>query len=220
MCHGLYTNDELDAMEMEILQALTWRLNGPSPHEFIDGLVRLLPAISLYVDDSDESPLLILSKHSKIRVETAILDYELALQSSLSLAYAALLTSLSNSSVLDGFHPTDLINWMSNIQSIMAGSRADRIFIKSLEEIVETSFYEKDKDDDDYDHTDEDYNYEDDDNNNDDEASIITVSVQSHMRIRSLSWSVGDFEHGITRISLNEWRLSNVEYYSDDVSYY
>ena len=112
MCHGLYTNDELDAMEMEILQALTWRLNGPSPHEFIDGLVRLLPAISLYVDDSDESPLLILSKHSKIRVETAILDYELALQSSLSLAYAALLTSLSNSSVLDGFHPTDLINWI------------------------------------------------------------------------------------------------------------
>ena len=102
----------------------------------------------------------------------------------------------------------------------MAGSRADRIFIKSLEEIVETSFYEKDKDDDGYDHTDEDYNYEDDDNNNDDEASIITVSVQSHMRIRSLSWSVGDFEHGITRISLNEWRLSNVEYYSDDVSYY
>jgi len=194
MCHGLYTNDELDAMEMEILQALTWRLNGPSPHEFIDGLVRLLPAISFYGDDSDESPLLILSKHSKIRVETAILDYELALQSSLSLAYAALLTSLSNSSVLDGFHPKDLINWMSNIQSIMAGSRAERIFIKSLEDIVETSFDEKDKDDDDYDHTDEDYNYEDDDNNNDDEASIITGSVQSHMRIRSLSWSVGDFE--------------------------
>ena len=35
MCHNLYTNDELDAMEMEVLQALTWRLNGPSSHEFI-----------------------------------------------------------------------------------------------------------------------------------------------------------------------------------------
>jgi len=46
VCHGLYTKDELDGMEMEILQALSWRLNGPSPHELIDALVGLLPASS------------------------------------------------------------------------------------------------------------------------------------------------------------------------------
>ena len=201
MCQNMYTSDELDVMEMEVLQALSWKLNGPSPHEFIDGLVRLLPSISFYGDGSDESPLLLLSEHSKIRVETAILDCELALQSSLSLAYAALLTSLSNRSVLDGFHSTDLINWMSNITSIMAGTRADRFFISSLEEIIETisslSNFDN-KNDDDSAHADEDYNNEDDDNNNDNEASIVTGSMQSQMRIRSLSWSVGDFEHHLS----------------------
>jgi hypothetical protein len=198
MCQNMYTTNELDAMEMEVLQALTWRLNGPSPHEFIDGLVRLLPSISFYGDGSDESPLFLLSEHSKIRVETAILDCELALQSSLSLAYAALLTSLSNRSVLEGFHSTDLINWMSNITSVMAGSRADRFFISSLEEIIETTWFSSNfdnKDDDDSAHADKVYNEKDDDNNNDNEASIFTGSVQSQMRIRSLSWSAGDFEH-------------------------
>ena len=44
VCHGLYTSDEIDVMEMEILHALSWKLNGPSPHEFIDALLGLLPA--------------------------------------------------------------------------------------------------------------------------------------------------------------------------------
>ena len=111
VCHGLYTNDELDVMEMEILQALTWRLNGPSPHEFIDAVVGLFPASS--VDGGAAS--LLLSKQSKIKVETAVLDYDLALQSSSSLAYAAILTTIQTSSnVRNGFEPTDLIDWMSN----------------------------------------------------------------------------------------------------------
>ena len=44
VCHGLYTSDEIYVMEIEILQALSWKLNGPSPHEFIDALLGLLPA--------------------------------------------------------------------------------------------------------------------------------------------------------------------------------
>jgi hypothetical protein len=83
----------------------------------------------------------------------------------------------------------------------MAGTRADRFFISSLEEIIETisslSNFDN-KNDDDSAHADEDYNNEDDDNNNDNEASIVTGSVQSQMRIRSLSWSVGDFEHHLS----------------------
>ena len=123
VCHGLYTNDELDVMEMEILQALTWRLNGPSPHEFIDAVVGLLPASS--VDGGAAS--LLLSKQSKVNVETAVLDYDLALQSSSSLAYAAILTTFQTSSnVRNGFEPTDLIDWMSNTSQsrVMAGGSA------------------------------------------------------------------------------------------------
>jgi hypothetical protein len=203
MCRGMYTSDELDVMEMEVLQALSWRLNGPSPHELIDAIVGLLPASSVEGGTDYALSLRLLLKCSKLHVEAAILDYELALQSSLSLVYAALLSSLSNRSVLEGFHSTDLINWMSNITSVMAGTRADRFFISSLEEIIETisslSNFD-DKDDDDSAHADEDYNDKDDDNTNDNEASIVTDSVQSQMRIRSLSWSVGDFEHHLSTV--------------------
>jgi hypothetical protein len=88
----------------------------------------------------DASSLRLLSKQSKIQVEAAILDYALALQSSsLNLAYAAILTSLQTTSILDGFHPTDFINWISTLKSVMAGSNADKIFVKGLVEIIQTT---------------------------------------------------------------------------------
>jgi len=140
VCHGLYTSDEIDVMEMEILQALSWKLNGPSPHEFIDALLGLLPASSEDVSAVDNtSSSLLLSKLSKNQVEAAVLDYNLALQSSLVLAYAAILTSLQTTSViLDLFSPMDLINWMSNIHSVMAGAQMDKIFLKGLGDVVRT----------------------------------------------------------------------------------
>jgi hypothetical protein len=203
MCQNMYTSDKLDVMEMEVLQALSWRLNGPSPHEFIDAIVGLLPASSVEGGADYALSLCLLLKYSKLHVEVAVLAYDLAIHLSSNLAYAAILTSLSNRSVLDGFHSTDLINWMSNITSIMAGTRADRIFISSLEEIIETTWFSSnfdDKDNDDSAHADddEDYNDKDDDNTNDNEASIVSGSVQSHKRRRSMSWSVGDFEHHLS----------------------
>ena len=128
VCHGLYTSDEIYVMEIEILQALSWKLNGPSPHEFIDALLGLLLASSEDVSAVDNtSSSLLLSKLSKNQVEAAVLDYDLALQSLLSLAYAAILTSLQTTSmILDLFSPMDLINWMSNINSVMAGTQMSR----------------------------------------------------------------------------------------------
>ena len=142
ICHSLYTSDEIDVMEMEVMQALTWKLNGPSPHDFIDALLGLLPASSEHDSSvNNASSSLLLSKHSKNQVEAAVLDYDLALQSSLSLAYAAILTSLQTSSVLlDHFSPMTLINWTLNINSVMAGSRMDKIFVNGLVDVVRTSW--------------------------------------------------------------------------------
>jgi hypothetical protein len=75
MCNDMYTSDELDVMEMEVLQALSWRLNGPSPHEFIDAIVGLLPVSSFEGGADYALSLRLLSKHSKIHVEAAVLDY-------------------------------------------------------------------------------------------------------------------------------------------------
>ena len=153
VCHELYTKDELDDMEMEVLNALSWRLNGPSPHEFIDALVGLLPP-----DNASSS--LLLSKHSKRQVDDAVLEYDLALQSSLALAYAAILTSLKTSSnLVDRLCPMDLINWITNIDSIMAGSRMDQIFLKGLEDIIKITYFDDMEDD-----TEDDDDEDDDDN--------------------------------------------------------
>lgn len=133
--HGLYTNDELIIdIEMEVLQALTWRLNGPSPHEFIDAVVGLLPASS--VNGSAAS--LLLLKQSKTKVEADVLHYDQALQSSSSLVYTTILTTLqTTSNVLNGFEPTNLIDWMSNIKSVMTGSSMYQPFVKGIGVIVQ-----------------------------------------------------------------------------------
>jgi hypothetical protein len=200
VCHGLYTSDELDGMEMEVLQALSWRLNGPSPHELIDALVGLLPTSSSD-DAEDESSSILLSKYSKMQVDAAVLEYDLALQSSQALAYSAILTSLRTSSDLtDHFCPMDLINWVSKIDSIMAGSRMDQIFLKGLEDVIEITYlgqyFDDNMEDDTEDNTEDDdkNKYEDNNTKDDDEVQSSRsdkVKVGRPLRMRrvsSMSW--------------------------------
>jgi hypothetical protein len=213
VCHGLYTKDELDVMEMEVLNALSWRLSGPSPHEFIDALVGLLPAISEDGSEDDDAPSsLLLSKHSKRQVNAAVLEYDLALQSSLALAYAAILTSLKTSSdLVDRLCPLDLINWMTNIDSIMAGSRMDQIFLKGLEDVIKIMYFddmEDDAEDDAEDDTEDNKEDDDEDENKDeDNETEDDNDIQSShsgkvkigrplrkRRVSSRSWSAGDFD--------------------------
>jgi hypothetical protein len=179
MCSGMYTSDELDVMEMEVLQALRWRLNGPSPHEFIDAIEGLLPASTVEGGADYALSLRLLLKYSKLHVEAAVLDYDLATQLSSNLAYAAILTSLQKTSVLEGFHLMDLINWMSTLTSVLTGSRAVEIFIKGIGDIVHivrttTPWISSLNFNDDNDHDDNDGN-DDDDENSEAEASIMTV---------------------------------------------
>jgi len=203
VCHGLYSKDELDDIEMEVLNALSWRLNGPTPHEFIDALVGLLSAIS---EDDNASSSLLLTEHSKIKVDNAVLDYNLALQSSLALAYAAILTSLKTTSdLVDRLCPMDLINWITNIDSIMAGSRMDQIFLKGLEDIIRITYFddmEDDTEDDTEDNTED--NTEDDDKDEDiktkddndiKDDNVVKIGRPLRMRrVTSRSWSAGDFD--------------------------
>jgi hypothetical protein len=49
----------------------------------------------------------------------------------------------------------DLMNWISNIKSILAGSRMDQIFLKGLEDVI-TIMYFDDMDDDTEDNTEDD----------------------------------------------------------------
>lgn len=45
VCRNEYDANEIIAMEMEVLQAHEWKLNGPIPHDFIDYYLEAVPSI-------------------------------------------------------------------------------------------------------------------------------------------------------------------------------
>ena len=130
VCQGVYTEDELDAMEMEVLGALTWKLNGPSSHDFVDAIVGLLPP-SCCSDGASSSLVLAARAH----LEAAALDYSMAMHPSSALACAALLSSLKRPDVLRAFRTADLIAWTSNVASVK-GNGFYRVFFEGLMDIA------------------------------------------------------------------------------------
>jgi len=120
ICQKLYCEEEIIKMEKEILSALQWRLNGPSPHEFIGGLVELLPSH----DGLNSEVVDQLKTMSHVQVEAAMLDYSMALQSPSSIAYVALLTAMQNLST-GAFHPLDRLSWMQNIAMVTGMKASD-----------------------------------------------------------------------------------------------
>jgi hypothetical protein len=126
----LYEKDEISACEIDILEALQWKLNGPSPHDFIDALAGLLNECTIESTSS-------LSTWAKQYADAAVLDYEMAQNSSLTLAYSSLLTALQLKEML--FHPEDMIAWITKLESISEGTRVDEKFILELQHIVHTN---------------------------------------------------------------------------------
>ena len=130
VCQGVYTEDELDAMEMEVLSALTWKLNGPSSHDFVDAIVGLLPPSCC---SGGASSSLVLA--ARVHLEAAALDYSMAMHPSSALACAALLSSLKRPDVLGAFRTADLIAWTSIVASV-TGNGFYRVFYEGLMDIA------------------------------------------------------------------------------------
>ena len=128
ICQGLYAEDEIIEMEHDILNGLKWRLNGPSGHEFVAGFLELLPgggagaaATTTKVGDT-------LKTMAGLQIELAMLDYDMALQKPSSIAYAAIMTALSNhvgsTTVVSLLHPVERMEWMERI-ALVTGLTAD-----------------------------------------------------------------------------------------------
>ncbi|KAL3808814.1 hypothetical protein ACHAXA_001123 [Cyclostephanos tholiformis] len=104
VCRGQYTTTELNDAESEILRILEWRLNGPSPHEFVDGMLSSIATMSPREGGggsagayTSSSPL---SIRSKAWIEDVILDYDSAITTLPStLACDAILSVLNESSM-------------------------------------------------------------------------------------------------------------------------
>ena len=111
ICQGLYQKDEINSCEIEILQALEWKLNSPrSQHDFLDALVGLLLKNECTIGSTSS-----LSTWAKKYADAAVLDYEMSQNSSLTLAYTSLLTALQLKKEML-FHPKDMIAWITKLE--------------------------------------------------------------------------------------------------------
>ena len=96
LTRGLVTPDNIIACEKIILTTLRWRMNGPTPHQYINYILKLLPSSSSTSSSSTTDQELVnkLCESSHSWIETAIKDYAcIPLQSS-TVALSALLNSL------------------------------------------------------------------------------------------------------------------------------
>jgi hypothetical protein len=87
VCGKMYDANEIIAMELHVLQALGWKLNGPTPHDFIDYYLKLVPSIEEIHRD-------FLIRFSKGLAELALMKYTLALQRPSEVAFASVFCAL------------------------------------------------------------------------------------------------------------------------------
>lgn len=87
LCDGSYSVKEITGMENKILVALNWCLNGPTPHDFIDGFLEAIPIKPHDVE--------FVSHYSKNLAETGVaMSYHVAMQSPSKIAFASMCCSL------------------------------------------------------------------------------------------------------------------------------
>jgi len=112
ICQGLYSQREIVEMEHDVLSALQWRLNGASPHEFIEGLCELLPR------ECSSGAKRTIVRVAKSHSEKIMGNYRLALQRPSRIAYTALVSATEKISPR-AFDPLDQMEWIEEIGLIL-----------------------------------------------------------------------------------------------------
>lgn len=85
ICRNMYDAQEINGMEIEILQALGWRLHGPTVHDFIDYFFEKMPYSN---EDGVQKEMVV--QFSKCLAELAVTEYSVALQLPSQVAFAAI----------------------------------------------------------------------------------------------------------------------------------
>jgi hypothetical protein len=109
LSRGLHSPEEITTMEYDILIALNWKVNGPTPLQFVNYILELLPP-------SAESIAPVLYAHSHFQTELAAGDYAFVpnLRQS-SIALASILNSLC---VVEQCDPIQLDECIQLVRSI------------------------------------------------------------------------------------------------------
>ena len=82
-----YNADEINSMELEILHSLSWKLNGPTPHDFIDYFLEVMPGV-------DGTRLELIQNMSKTLVESALTRYAMVMHLPSEIAFVSILCAI------------------------------------------------------------------------------------------------------------------------------
>ena len=83
ICGNMYTSTEINCMEREILQALNWRLTGPTAYDFIDYFLEVTP----HLEEDEKERVLNFSKNV---MEFAMTKYAVAIRRPSELAFTVM----------------------------------------------------------------------------------------------------------------------------------
>eukprot|EP00804_Cyclotella_cryptica_P004276 CCRYP_013485-RA/>CCRYP_013485-RA protein AED:0.03 eAED:0.03 QI:201/1/1/1/1/1/2/145/298 len=140
LCSGMYHPEEVIEMELQVLRSLGWLLNGPTPQDFIQSFMELLPC------DACNDTAAEFYETAVTKSEMAMLDYSLAMESPSSVAIASVASSMSS---LDAETRCrlDASNWMSRIGFVMGiamtnllGEQESEVILQMDDDMSESSW--------------------------------------------------------------------------------
>jgi hypothetical protein len=86
---GTYTEEEITDMELEILNAIQWRMNPPTALSFLNSFLALLPGDVMSPSDKDT-----VYELAKFQTELAVHEYSLVTVDASTVAFAAVMNAL------------------------------------------------------------------------------------------------------------------------------
>jgi len=124
LSHGLYSEEEIERTEMEILTALQWRVNPPTALAFVRRFLHIIPSYAAKTTTSNSTSTSTSTMNdtiynlSQIQTELSLRDNRLLTVRNSTIAFASLMNSLESISCLDR-QTIELIGChISNITSI------------------------------------------------------------------------------------------------------
>ncbi|KAL3788896.1 hypothetical protein HJC23_002650 [Cyclotella cryptica] len=121
VCSNQYEAEEIIEMEKQVLEALQWRVNGPTPHDFIDCFIEVIqPMERIHID--------FLTRFSKALAEFSVTRYSIALQAPSAIAFASVLCALQ---YLDSMSSIDNLSFRHQLEMV-SGMNADDPSVRAL----------------------------------------------------------------------------------------
>jgi len=92
LSQGMYTAQQVECLELEILQALKWRLTPPTAHVFVRQYLEFLGPFKVFDDTQKEA----IRELSMMQIRLAVRDYKFIMVNRSVLAFASILNAIES----------------------------------------------------------------------------------------------------------------------------